>query len=72
MDSITSLSAMYNRGPKKVSNMGDIRIWRNYLVFACCTHPKTPPSRSESPDQDGGSVLYHNLLYRHKCFTGIY
>ena len=53
-DSIT-LSSMY-RGPKKTMNMADLCLWRNYLVFACCTHPHPPlsPSRSESPDQDGG------------------
>ncbi|XP_032237485.2 protein furry homolog isoform X2 [Nematostella vectensis] len=54
MDSITSLSSVYGRGPKKVTNMADVRLWQNYLVFACCTHPTSHTSRSESPEQEGG------------------
>ena len=55
MDSISSLSAVYGRGPKKYAlNISDVCLWRNYLVFACCTYPHSPPCRSDSPDQDGG------------------
>ena len=57
MDSISSLSAVYARGPKKYTlNVNDVCLWRNYLVFACCTYPCSPPNQTDSPEQDGGWV----------------
>ncbi|KAJ7393113.1 hypothetical protein OS493_008412 [Desmophyllum pertusum] len=55
IDSITSLSSVYSRGPKKNMNMNHVCLFRNYLIFACCAYPRVPPLRSDSPDQDGGT-----------------
>ncbi|KAJ7393101.1 hypothetical protein OS493_008400 [Desmophyllum pertusum] len=55
IDSITSLSSVYSRGPKKTMNMNHVCLFRNYLIFACCAYPRVPPLRSDSPDQDGGT-----------------
>ncbi|KAL9973951.1 hypothetical protein ACROYT_G020474 [Oculina patagonica] len=55
IDSITSLSSVYSRGPKKTMNMNHVCLFRNYLIFACCAYPRSPPLRSDSPEQDGGA-----------------
>lgn len=55
IDSITSLSSVYSRGPKKTMNMNHVCLFRNYLIFACCAYPRSPPLRNDSPEQDGGA-----------------
>ena len=37
-------------------NLSHVCLFRNYLIFACCAYPRSPPLRSDSPEQDGGSV----------------
>lgn len=58
IDSITSLSSVYSRGStKKTMNLSHVCLWRNYLIFACCAYPRSPPLRSDSSEQDGGWVV---------------
>ncbi|XP_068703466.1 protein furry homolog-like isoform X2 [Montipora foliosa] len=56
IDSITSLSSVYSRGPKKTMNVNHVCLFRNYLIFACCAYPRSPLQRSGSPEQDGGGA----------------
>ena len=65
IDSITSLSSVYSRGStKKTMNLNHVCLWRNYLIFACCAYPRSPPLRSDSSEQDGGWVV-HRYFYYH-------
>lgn len=65
IDSITSLSSVYSRGStKKTMNLNHVCLWRNYLIFACCAYPRSPPLRSDSSEQDGGWVI-HRYFYYH-------
>lgn len=55
IDSITSLSSVYSRGPKKTMNTSHVCLFRNYLIFACCAYPRSLPLRSDSSEHDGGT-----------------
>ena len=40
-DSISSRASISIKAPRKQANLSSIWLWRNYLIFACCTPPKS-------------------------------
>ena len=47
-DSISSRASISVKAPKKPANLSSIWLWRNYLIFACCTPPKSVLSKIPS------------------------
>ena len=47
-DSISNRASISVKAPKKAANLSSIWLWRNYLIFACCTPPKSALSKSLS------------------------
>ncbi|XP_065059033.1 protein furry homolog-like isoform X2 [Rhopilema esculentum] len=47
-DSISSRASISVKAPKKPANLSCIWLWRNYLIFACCTPPKSALSKVQT------------------------
>ncbi len=73
-DSISSRASISVKAPKKPTNMPNIWLWRNYLIFACCAPPKSALNRpfpaasqeilqngNESKNDIGVTLESHNL-----------